>query len=68
MEIRVSIYGHKGNDWEILTEWITRNSIQSKLNRWLIQVPRLYHLYKANKALHSFQDLLNSMCLFMTSL
>jgi AMP deaminase len=45
-EWRVSIYGRKMNEWEKLATWFYENKLAHSNVRWLIQVPRLYHIYK----------------------
>jgi AMP deaminase len=48
-EWRVSIYGRKANEWEKLANWFFDNKLAHDNVRWLIQVPRLYHIYREGK-------------------
>jgi len=45
-EYRISIYGRSMSEWNELAEWILSNRLQSSQNRWMIQIPRLYKLYR----------------------
>ena len=62
-EWRISIYGRNANEWNKLSHWVVDNDLYSDNNRWLIQIPRLFSIYKANKtpSMESFVDLLRSM-------
>ncbi|KAJ1547995.1 AMP deaminase, partial [Cladochytrium tenue] len=57
-EYRISIYGRSKSEWDSLASWVVDNKLFSHNVRWLVQVPRLYNLYKGQKILHNFQDLL----------
>lgn len=37
-ELRVSIYGRKAMEWDILAAWVLGNKLYSDNNVWLIQV------------------------------
>ncbi|KXN87062.1 AMP deaminase [Leucoagaricus sp. SymC.cos] len=58
MEWRISIYGRSPDEWDKLAKWIVNNKLYSHNVRWLIQVPRLYEVYKANGQVDTFQDLI----------
>ena len=60
-EWRVSIYGRSPDEWDKLAKWIINNKLYSHNVRWLIQVPRLYGLYKETGTVDNFEDLLRSM-------
>lgn len=60
-EYRVSIYGRSMDEWYKLAAWIVDNELFSPNVRWLIQVPRLYEVYKANKTVDNFQNLLSNV-------
>lgn len=60
-EYRVSIYGRDALEWERLGAWFVDNEIYSDNVRWLIQIPRLYNIYKENKKVSSFQDMLDNI-------
>ncbi|KAJ3030264.1 UNVERIFIED_CONTAM: AMP deaminase [Siphonaria sp. JEL0065] len=60
-EYRVSIYGRDKKEWDKLAGWVVDNKLFSENVRWLIQVPRLYNVYKSQKLLQNFQQLLENI-------
>jgi AMP deaminase len=60
-ELRISIYGRKAMEWDILAAWITANNLYSDNNVWLIQIPRLYNIYKETGLVDNFQQMLDNM-------
>ena len=59
-EWRISIYGRKEDEWDKLAKWIVNNKLYSHNVRWLIQVPRLYDVYKLNGSIDTFEDIVRS--------
>ncbi len=59
-EWRISIYGRKRDEWDKLAKWIVDNKLYSHNVRWLIQVPRLYDVYKQNGSIETFEDIVRS--------
>eukprot|EP01117_Protostelium_nocturnum_P017681 TRINITY_DN7238_c0_g1_i1.p1 TRINITY_DN7238_c0_g1~~TRINITY_DN7238_c0_g1_i1.p1 ORF type:complete len:1372 (+),score=486.98 TRINITY_DN7238_c0_g1_i1:123-4238(+) len=60
MELRISIYGRTVSEWDHLADWILENpELQSKSNKWIVQVPRLYHVFKENGDVENFQQFLD---------
>ena len=59
-EWRLSIYGRSAGEWDKLAKWIVNNKLFSHNVRWLIQVPRLYDVYKANGSVETFEDIVKS--------
>ncbi|WEJ94694.1 AMP deaminase [Yamadazyma tenuis] len=57
-ELRISIYGRSYDEWDRLAAWVIDNKLVSHNVRWLIQVPRLYDIYKKNGNVMNFQDIL----------
>ncbi|KAJ8600182.1 hypothetical protein CTAYLR_001957 [Chrysophaeum taylorii] len=57
-EWRVSIYGRRRDEWQKLADWFFENELASPNVRWMIQVPRLYSVYKQSGLVESFGDLL----------
>lgn len=57
-EYRISIYGRNPDEWDKLAHWVVDHHLFSPNVRWLIQVPRLYDVYKANKNVENFGELL----------
>lgn len=41
VELRLSIYGRSGDEWDKLAEWAVKHGVYSDNVRWLVQVPRL---------------------------
>jgi len=46
VEWRVSIYGRKYSEWDKLARWFYVNRLASPHVRWMVQIPRLYFIYK----------------------
>lgn len=61
LEPRLSIYGRNKQEWDSLAEWAMNNNVYSDKVRWLIQVPRLYDIYKANNCVENFQQILTNL-------
>lgn len=61
VEWRISIYGRSPDEWEKLAAWVVDNKLYSPNVRWLIQVPRLYDVYKAAKTMESFEQVLKNV-------
>ncbi|XP_021362572.1 AMP deaminase 2-like isoform X5 [Mizuhopecten yessoensis] len=60
-EYRLSIYGRSRDEWDKLAKWAVEHKVYSDNVRWLIQVPRLYDVYKSNNLVQNFQDILNNI-------
>ncbi|KAJ7643740.1 hypothetical protein FB45DRAFT_281221 [Roridomyces roridus] len=60
-EWRISIYGRSMGEWDKLAKWIVNNKLYSHNVRWLIQVPRLYDIYKANGSVQTFEDIIRNV-------
>lgn len=54
-EPRLSIYGRTPDEWAKLAAWAVDHKIYSDNVRWLIQVPRLYSVYRKLGTVESFQ-------------
>lgn len=52
-------------EWDNLAKWVINNKLFSHNVRWLIQLPRLYDIYKSNNQVECFQDILESNIVFM---
>jgi AMP deaminase len=57
-EYRISIYGRKQSEWDQLAKWIVTNELHSENVTWLIQLPRLYNVYKEMGIVDSFETIL----------
>jgi len=62
LELRLSVYGRSLNEWDKLASWAVSNNVHSEHNRWMIQVPRLYDIYRVHNSVECFQDIIK--CLF----
>ncbi|XP_018917140.1 AMP deaminase 2 isoform X3 [Bemisia tabaci] len=62
-ELRLSIYGKNSEEWDKLARWAITYNVYSDNIRWLIQIPRLFDVFKSNKLLSNFQEFLNNVFL-----
>ncbi|XP_042049066.1 probable AMP deaminase isoform X2 [Salvia splendens] len=62
-EYRISIYGRKQSEWDQLASWVVNNRIYSENAVWLIQLPRLYNIYRSMGTVTSFQNILDNIFL-----
>ncbi|XP_057777088.1 AMP deaminase-like isoform X2 [Salvia miltiorrhiza] len=60
-EYRISIYGRKQSEWDQLASWVVNNRIYSENAVWLIQLPRLYNIYRSMGTVTSFQNILDNI-------
>eukprot|EP01062_Namystynia_karyoxenos_P037362 TRINITY_DN271_c0_g1_i2.p1 TRINITY_DN271_c0_g1~~TRINITY_DN271_c0_g1_i2.p1 ORF type:complete len:1622 (+),score=573.31 TRINITY_DN271_c0_g1_i2:82-4866(+) len=60
-ELRLSIYGRKDDEWDKLARWAVENNVERPCNRWLIQVPRIYHVFRKQKMVQNFGQVLRNI-------
>lgn len=60
-ELRISIYGRKQVEWDVLASWVVGNNLYSDNVIWLIQVPRLYNVYREQGIIENFQQMLDNL-------
>lgn len=60
-EWRLSIYGRSPDEWSKLAHWVIDNGLVSDRVRWMIQVPRLYQIYRSGGTMASFAQLLQNV-------
>ena len=60
-EYRLSIYGSSASEWDTLSDWVCDNSLFHYNVRWMIQVPRLYAVYKAAGKVQHFGQMLDNI-------
>lgn len=60
-EYRISIYGRSIDEWDKLAAWVIDNKLFSHNVRWLIQVPRLYNIYKKGGLVKNFKDIIDNL-------
>jgi AMP deaminase len=58
VEWRISIYGRSLEEWDKLAAWVVDNKLYSPNVRWLVQIPRLYDVYKANEGMKAFEEVI----------
>jgi len=58
-ELRISVYGRKKVEWDILAAWICQHHLYSDNVVWLIQIPRLYAVYKEQGIIETFEQMLD---------
>ncbi|KAK3686600.1 AMP deaminase [Vermiconidia calcicola] len=58
VEWRISVYGRSLDEWDKLAAWVVDNKLFSPNVRWLIQIPRLYDVYKANEGMKTFEQVI----------
>jgi AMP deaminase len=58
VEWRISIYGRDIEEWDKLAAWVIDNKLFSPNVRWLVQVPRLFDVYKATGLMDNFQQVI----------
>ncbi|KAJ1860644.1 AMP deaminase [Coemansia sp. RSA 2703] len=60
-EYRISIYGRSVDEWDKLAAWVIDHKIFSSNVRWLIQIPRLYNVYKAGGQVYNFEQVIENI-------
>ncbi|EPS31897.1 hypothetical protein PDE_06855 [Penicillium oxalicum 114-2] len=61
VEWRISIYGRSIDEWDKLAAWVVDNKLFSPNVRWLIQVPRLYDVYKSSGMMENFEQVITNV-------
>ncbi|CAI9554876.1 unnamed protein product [Staurois parvus] len=62
-ELRLSIYGRSRNEWDSLAHWAVSHKVHSNNVRWLVQVPRLFDVFRSKKQINNFQEILENIFL-----
>ncbi|XP_072049506.1 AMP deaminase 2-like isoform X2 [Amphiura filiformis] len=60
-EYRLSIYGRSRTEWDSLAKWAVKHGVYSDNIRWLIQIPRLFDVYRSNKIVGKFSEILENI-------
>ncbi|PWW79313.1 AMP deaminase [Tuber magnatum] len=60
-EYRISIYGRAEDEWDKLAAWVVDHKLFSHNARWLVQVPRLYNVYKSTGLINSFDEVVRNI-------
>ncbi|XP_047678285.1 AMP deaminase 3b isoform X2 [Tachysurus fulvidraco] len=62
-EPRLSIYGRSANEWESLAKWFIQQKMYSPNLRYMIQVPRIYDIFRSKKIIPNFAKMLENIFL-----
>ncbi|EPY19670.1 AMP deaminase [Strigomonas culicis] len=60
-ENRVSVYGINIKEWDKLSDWFATHGMTNKHNKWIIQVPRVYKVFRAQNVIGSFGQYLQNI-------
>ena len=61
VEWRISIYGRDPGEFSKLAKWFYHNRVIHKNVRWLIQVPRLFQIYRSQGKVESFAEMMENI-------
>ncbi|CAB1339461.1 unnamed protein product [Coregonus sp. 'balchen'] len=62
-EPRLSIYGRSADEWDSLSKWFIQHKVHSTNMQWIIQVPRIYDIFKSKKLITNFAKMLENIFL-----
>uniref|UniRef100_A0A8C8GT00 AMP deaminase n=1 Tax=Oncorhynchus tshawytscha TaxID=74940 RepID=A0A8C8GT00_ONCTS len=62
-EPRLSIYGRSADEWVCLSKWFIQHKVHSTNMQWIIQVPRIYDIFKSKKLITNFAKMLENIFL-----
>eukprot|EP01122_Echinamoeba_exundans_P017861 TRINITY_DN980_c0_g1_i3.p1 TRINITY_DN980_c0_g1~~TRINITY_DN980_c0_g1_i3.p1 ORF type:complete len:1088 (+),score=165.49 TRINITY_DN980_c0_g1_i3:521-3784(+) len=60
-EYRISIYGLKAGEWDSLACWAKKFNVYSKHLRWLVQIPRIFFIFRTHGTLQNFEQMLDNI-------
>jgi len=60
-EYRLSIYGKDPKEWDKLAHWVCKYKLHSSNVRWMIQIPRIYNVYKSKNLIDNFGEMLENI-------
>ncbi|XP_063811502.1 AMP deaminase 1 [Pseudophryne corroboree] len=60
-EPRLSIYGRSPKEWNNLANWFNKHKVYSPNMKWMIQVPRIYDIFRAQKFVPHFGKMLENI-------
>ncbi|KAM9217214.1 AMP deaminase 1 [Leptosomus discolor] len=61
MEPRLSIYGRSAEEWHKLASWFNKHRVYSPNMKWMIQVPRIYDVFRSKNFLPHFGKMLENI-------
>jgi AMP deaminase len=59
-EVRITVYGYADDEWSRLAKWWKTHKLDSPVNHWVIQMPRLYHLWHKAGKIQCFDELIKN--------
>ncbi|XP_063064757.1 AMP deaminase 1 isoform X3 [Engraulis encrasicolus] len=62
-EPRLSIYGCNANEWTKLAGWFNKHRVFSPNLKWMIQIPRIYDIFRARNFIPHYGKLLENIFL-----
>uniref|UniRef100_A0A4W5M0E8 AMP deaminase n=1 Tax=Hucho hucho TaxID=62062 RepID=A0A4W5M0E8_9TELE len=62
-EPRLSIYGCNPNEWTKLSSWFNKHRVFSPQLKWMIQVPRIYDIFRGKNFVPHFGKMLENIFL-----
>lgn len=62
-EPRLSIYGRSPKEWTNLANWFTKHQVYSPNLKWMIQVPRIYDIFRSKNFVPHFGKMLENIFL-----
>nr|XP_046251161.1 AMP deaminase 3b isoform X1 [Scatophagus argus]XP_046251162.1 AMP deaminase 3b isoform X1 [Scatophagus argus]XP_046251163.1 AMP deaminase 3b isoform X1 [Scatophagus argus]XP_046251164.1 AMP deaminase 3b isoform X1 [Scatophagus argus] len=62
-EPRLSIYGRSASEWENLATWFIQHKVHSTNLRWMIQIPRIYDIFRSKKLIPHYAKMLENVFL-----
>uniref|UniRef100_A0A7N6B317 AMP deaminase n=1 Tax=Anabas testudineus TaxID=64144 RepID=A0A7N6B317_ANATE len=62
-EPRLSIYGCNANEWNKLSSWFNKHRVFSPNLKWMIQVPRIYDIFRGRNFVPHFGKMLENIFL-----
>ncbi|XP_010219515.1 PREDICTED: AMP deaminase 1 [Tinamus guttatus] len=60
-EPRLSIYGRSAEEWSRLASWFNKHRVYSPNMKWMIQIPRIYDVFRSKKFLPHFGKMLENI-------
>ncbi|XP_051494936.1 AMP deaminase 1 isoform X2 [Apus apus] len=60
-EPRLSIYGRSAEEWPKLASWFNKHRVYSPNMKWMIQVPRIYDVFRSKNFLPHFGKMLENI-------
>ncbi|XP_061218760.1 AMP deaminase 1 isoform X3 [Neopsephotus bourkii] len=61
IEPRLSIYGRSAEEWPKLASWFIKHRVYSPNMKWMIQVPRIYDVFRSKNFLPHFGKMLENI-------